>query len=88
MITDQELEEIEQRCSLAQSMPWEALIEGRDHEGGSNIIKTGESDLRGEDLEISGATSADLDFIAHARQDIPKLIEEIRKLMRLQLDKY
>jgi len=55
MITDQELEEIEQRCSLAQSMPWEAFIEGRDHEGGSNIIKTGESDLRGEDLEISGA---------------------------------
>lgn len=54
MITEQELKEIEQRCSLAQSMPWKAYIEGRDHESGSNIIKTGESDQKGEDMEILG----------------------------------
>jgi hypothetical protein len=83
MITEQELKEIELRCSMAQSMPWKAYIEGRDHESGSSIIKTGESDQRGEDLEIIGATNADLDFIAHSRQDIPKLIEEIRTLFKL-----
>jgi hypothetical protein len=83
MISHQELMEIEQRCSLAQSMPWKAYIEGRDHQSGSNIIKTGESDQRGEDMEILGATNADLDFIAHSRQDIPKLVEGIRKLMKL-----
>jgi hypothetical protein len=82
MITEQELNDIEQRCSMAQSIPWKAYIEGRDHESGSNIIKTGESDKRGEDLEILGATDADLDFIAHARQDVPRLIEEIRRLKR------
>lgn len=80
MITEQELREIELRCMKAQSGPWKAYIEGRDHESGSDIIKTGESDQGGEDIEISGATQADYDFIAHARQDIPKLIEEIRRL--------
>jgi hypothetical protein len=38
----------------------------------------------GEDLEISGATNADLDFIAHARQDIPSLITEIERLQKLE----
>ena len=63
-------------------MPWKAYIEGRDHESGTSIIKTGESEKRGEDIEILGATTADFDFIAHARQDIPKLIEEIRELRK------
>jgi len=35
---------------------------------------------RGEDIYLDGATIADYDFIAHARQDIPRLIEEIREL--------
>jgi hypothetical protein len=83
MITEQELKEIELRCSKAQSMPWKAYIEGRDHESGSSIIKTGESDQRGEDIDIVGATNADFDFIAHARQDVPRLIAEIRMLMQL-----
>lgn len=83
MINEQELKDIELRCFLAQSTPWKAYIEGRDHESGSSFIKTGESDQRGEDLEILGATNADLDFIAHARQDVPRLIEEIRRLIQL-----
>lgn len=82
MITEKELKEIELRCSQAQPAPWKAYIEGRDHESGSDIIKTGSSDERGEDIEVLGATKEDLDFIAHARQDIPRLIEEIRNLMR------
>jgi hypothetical protein len=80
MLTEQELKEIELRCMKAQAGPWKAYIEGRDHESGSDIIKTGEEDKRGEDIELTGATEADYDFIAHARQDIPKLIEEIRRL--------
>jgi hypothetical protein len=38
---------------------------------------------RGEDLEIIGATIDDLDFIAHARQDIPALIAEVERLQNL-----
>ena len=42
----------------------------------------GEGDHRGEDIELSGATVADQDFIAHARQDVPRLIAEVRRLQR------
>jgi hypothetical protein len=38
---------------------------------------------RGEDLYLSGGTNADLDFIAHERQDIPRLLEEIERLNKV-----
>jgi hypothetical protein len=38
---------------------------------------------RGEDIETSGATTADQDFMAAARQDIPRLIAEVRRLRAL-----
>jgi hypothetical protein len=40
-------------------------------------------ETRGEDLYITGAVNADLDFIAHARQDIPMLLEEIERLSKI-----
>ena len=83
MITEQELNEIELRANQAQKGPWKAYVENRDHESGSSFIMTGAEDggSRGEDIELLGATDADYDFIAHARQDIPRLIHEIRQLM-------
>ena len=80
MISEEELKEIELRANQAQAGPWKAYIEGRDHESGSDFIMTGTSDKRGEDIEMIGATKADFDFIANARQDIPRLISEIREL--------
>jgi hypothetical protein len=80
MITEEELMQIEQRANLTQAGPWRAYIEGRDHESGSNFIMTGTEGNRGEDIEITGATDFDYDFIANARQDIPRLIAEIREL--------
>ena len=35
---------------------------------------------RKRDLEVIGATNDDLEFIAHAKQDIPLLIAEIEHL--------
>jgi hypothetical protein len=32
------------------------------------------------DVELIGASDADIDFIAHAKQDIPKLNNEIKRL--------
>lgn len=75
MITEDELKQIELRCSDAQPGPWKAYIENRDHESGSDFIMTGS-----DDIELLGATVADYDFIANARQDIPRLIQEIREL--------
>lgn len=83
MITDRELEEIELRVNSAQRGPWKAYIEDRDHESGSSFILTGgEGDNRGEDIYLTGATIEDYDFIANARQDIPRLLHEIRELKR------
>ncbi len=82
MITEEELEEIEKRCIHCQPAPWKAYIENRDHESGSNFIMTGHGENRGEDIELIGATIGDYDFIANSRQDIPRLINEIREIKK------
>ncbi|WP_338640970.1 hypothetical protein [Burkholderia pyrrocinia] len=80
---DQQLNEIEARCKAATPGPWVSYVEGRDHESGSNFIMTGPEWARSEDIELSGATIADQDFIAHARQDIPMLVAEVRRLKEM-----
>ncbi|MCR4784379.1 MAG: hypothetical protein K6A35_07670 [bacterium] len=77
MLNDNELAEIRRRVENAAKGPWKAYVEGRDFECGSSFIKT-----RTSDIELLGATEADYDFIANARQDIPKLLEEIDRLRR------
>ena len=81
-ISDYELNQIKQRCDKATSGPWVSYIEGRDHTSGSNFIMTGNKNNRGEDIELIGGTIYDQDFIAHARQDIPNLINEIIRLKK------
>lgn len=74
-ISEDELRDIEARCDAATTGPWISFVEGRDHECGSDFIRTG-----GDDIELAGATRADQDFIANARQDIPRLLREVRRL--------
>ena len=75
-MTEKELKEIEDRCNKATTGPWKSMIEGRDHTSGDSFIMTG-----GEDIYIdSPLLDNNQDFIANAKQDIPKLISEIRKL--------
>jgi hypothetical protein len=81
---------IKNRLAKATSGNWYYFLEGRDHTSGSNFIMTNvenrddwKNPNRGEDLEISGATHADMEFMAHARQDIPMLIAEIERLKAL-----
>lgn len=69
------LKEIEDRANAATPGPWISYVEGRDFTSGSSFIRTA-----GDDLEISGGTVADQDFIAHARQDVLLLIQEVRRL--------
>jgi len=80
IITPKELKEIRVRCEKAAPGPWISYIEGRDHTSGSSFIMTGFGESRGEDIELSGATASDQDFIAQARQDIPRLLKEIERL--------
>ncbi|HKD42764.1 MAG TPA: hypothetical protein VKB87_20920, partial [Myxococcaceae bacterium] len=80
LMTEEELKAIKARCEAASPGPWKSYIEGRDHTSGSDFIMTGEGARRGNDIELTGATKADQDFIAHARQDVPKLLAEIERL--------
>jgi len=81
-MADKELEDIRIRCESATPGPWKSFVEGRDHTSGSNFIMVGEGSSRGDDIELAGATIADQDFIAHARQDIPRLLDEIARLKK------
>ena len=74
-LTDEELQYMRKRCAAATPGPWESYIEGRDHTSGSSFIMTS-----GEDIELTGATDADQDFIAHTRQDMPRLLAEVQRL--------
>ena len=72
---DDEISAIRERAVKAAKGPWKAYAEGRDMECGSSFIRT-----QGEDIELIGASVDDLDFIAHARQDIPYLLDKIERL--------
>ncbi|WP_027051419.1 hypothetical protein [Mesorhizobium erdmanii] len=82
-LSELELQEMEARAAAAHPGPWKSWGEGRDFLSGSSFIQTGEGSDRGDDIEITGATVADQDFMAAARQDIPRLIVEVRRLRRL-----
>jgi hypothetical protein len=86
---DADIIAIKNRLCLTSVAPWVSFVEGRDCESGSSFIMTGVTKganiwdkNRGEDIYLSGATNADQDFIAHARQDIPMLIAEIERLKK------
>jgi hypothetical protein len=91
-VTEAELDQIEQRCLAASKPPWQSFIEGRNHWSGDDFIRVGGANDREPDMYVSrdGATGgvtpasdADLDFIAHARQDLPRLLADVRPLSRL-----
>jgi hypothetical protein len=81
-LTDSDLDEMQQRVDAASEGPWRSFIEGRDHTSGDDFIHIGTHDE--PDMYVTRDTkpadAADLDFIAHARQDIPRLISEVRRL--------
>ena len=87
--TDEQLAEIERRAEAASPGPWQAFVEGRDHTSGDTIIRMGAFDGSHPDMYISTCddsgnpnrvSDADWDFVAHARQDVPRLVAEVRRL--------
>jgi hypothetical protein len=80
-MSEEVLRQIQERINNAAPGPWISFVEGRDHSSGSNFIKVknGEHD----DIELIGASTDDQDFIAHAREDMPRLLEEVRRLQHI-----
>jgi hypothetical protein len=60
------------------------MVEGRDHTSGDSFIMIGSEDNHAEDMYVTRdsrpASSADLDFIAAARNFLPCLLDEITRL--------
>ena len=87
MISDDELRAIKRRCDAATPGPWRASMEGRDHTSGDSFIRRGNAG-RESDLYLTSTTAdrteipstADHEFIAAARQDIPRLLDDIARL--------
>ena len=83
-MTEDEIAAALDRASATFAGPWWASWEGRDHQSGDSFIGTGPDGQRGPDLYVSvdgrPAPVELLDFIAHAREDVPALVAEIRRL--------
>lgn len=73
---------MEARCLAATPGPWKSSVEGRDHFAGDTVILRWAGEGY-DDLYLHGGTIADYDFVAAARQDVPRLIEEVRRLRAL-----
>lgn len=86
VVSDFELLALRELVAGASEGPWRAMIEGRDHESGDSFIMIGAEDDRGEDMYVfrdsTPAAAADLDFIATARNVVPKLLDEIDRLRK------
>jgi hypothetical protein len=89
-LSDAELDAMQQRADAASRAPWRSWVEDRDHECGSSFIQVGCDDDQDDDMYVSRhdrpVSDADLDFIAAARQDVPRLIAEVRRL-QAELDR-
>ncbi len=97
MPTEEELESMEARIAAASTGAWVPVLETRGATGGASCIQIApatavEDDeiylsrfTNGEQVQVSPdlQLDADLDFIASARQDMPRLIAEVRRLRAL-----
>ena len=82
-LTDAELEQLQTLLDAASPAPWESFVEGRDHFGGDNFIRLGGFADSQPDMYVSHesrpAPPSDQDFIAAARNYLPRLLAEVTR---------
>jgi hypothetical protein len=90
-IGEAELAEIEQRATLAFAVaptPWTSFLETGGGLGGESFIRLGNDPVLDHELYVRlhlaseqiVSPDAVIDFIAHAAEDIRRLIAEVRQL--------
>ena len=85
------LDEIEARANAATEGPWEweGEAKGEWEEGANSLVPSRRPDdpvLYGYGYDASGievSNDADAEFIAHARTDVPALVEALRAVLNL-----
>jgi hypothetical protein len=94
-VTDDELAAMDKRIAAAAPAPWYGWLETRHSTGGESYIEIAPDADEDNEIYISrfagtrelkspnAQLDADIDFIAHAREDMPRLIAEIRRLRGL-----
>jgi len=94
MSTEEELDAMEARVAAASTGAWIPVLETRGATGGASCIQIApDTAVEDDEIHLSRFTNgervqvspdlqldADLDFIAAARQDMPRLIAEVRRL--------
>lgn len=81
-LPDEELDRMERLVAAATAGPWISYVAGRELDGTSSCLELGVCNELGSfrTIELIGATAADQDFMASARQDVPRLLREVRAL--------
>ncbi|MFE4478597.1 MULTISPECIES: hypothetical protein [Streptomycetaceae] len=91
-LSEEELSAIELRAGAATPGPWVARLETRQGIGGASFVQLRPDAPQDDEFHLTRttdgrtrtgpdpATDADLDFIAAARQDVPRLVAEVRRL--------
>jgi hypothetical protein len=81
LVTPAELDAYEHAAARATVGPWTPFIEEREPIGGSSVIWAGGDDDPDMYLWLGNtiAPAADIEFVAHARQDVPDLAAELRR---------
>ena len=84
VLSEEELDRMERRVAAATVGPW---LPDSDETANVSVIELGLCNELGtfKSIELVGASAADHEFIVNARQDIPRLLHEVRHLRaRLQ----
>ncbi len=86
-LSEEELERIDALSDAASAGPWVSYVAGRNEDTDVTCIELGCCNELGtmHCLEVHGGSVADQDFIASARQALPRLVCEVRAL-RARLD--
>src|SRR5437588_11291478 len=83
IVSQEELARLEAAARQATAWPWTPILGDEQPEGASSFIQVGE-DQGVADMYVwlgeEFAPRADVELIANARQDVPKLVLELRRL--------
>ena len=79
-MTEYEIQMIEDRLSKLASVPWKSYVGGRDFAEKSTFNSLKKALESNGSIELVGLSAEDRKFFISSRQDIPRLIAEVRSL--------